>query len=121
MFRMFKYLYIANLYKKTKRNVIAVGLSLLFLLMTVFVSNDLIVATLGSEKYLLILFKWLVIGLLLWIIIRHLKKIWSIPSSSLQVKACEPVVKDYRKERILGKERLQSRSDLILKKYKKES
>ncbi len=121
MFKMLKYIFIVNIYKKTKSNVVAVGMAVSFLFLTAFVSSDFIGATQGSEKYILILLKWLAIGLLLWVIVRNVKKIWKVATDSVQLKMSEPTNKDLKKERILGKDRLQSRSDLILKKYKKVS
>ena len=85
MFKIFKYMFLINLYKKTKNSVVVVGIAVLFLFFTAFISNDLMEIIPYREKYIFILLKWLVISFLLWIIVRNVNQVWKVANVSIQV------------------------------------
>ena len=120
MFRAFKYIFFVNVYRQSKRNIAFVLGSLLALMLTVMISNDLITATAGLEKYLLILMKWSIVFLILGLLVINLKSIWkkAIKSVSLAKEKDDTTEPNIQKESILTKSKLKSRSDLILEKYK---
>ena len=120
MFRAFKYIFFVNVYRQSKKNIAFVLGSLLALMLTVMISNDLITATAGLEKYLLILMKWSIVFLILGLLVINLKSIWkkAIKSVSLAKEKDDTTEPNIQKESILTKSKLKSRSDLILEKYK---
>ncbi len=117
MYKFAKYYVFLNLYQNAKRNVFIVLVSVVFFFVFIFLFTDLITMAQGNEKYVFIIAKWIVLLTILMVIG------WNIRVALRKVK--HPFKKeslneisDARKEKLLAKERLQSKHDLILKKYK---
>ena len=117
MFKMAKYYMFLKLYRDAKRNVLLVLLSIILFIVSVFVFADLMAMAQGNEKYTFLMSKWVlllsILAAIVWNTKVALKKIRH-PFS----KGNKHMVKDVRKEKLLAKERLQSKQDLILKKYR---
>lgn len=117
MFRIVKYYFILNLYQKTKRNMVAIIVSVFFMTLVPYFFTDFIDMVESSDRYVPVIWKWILLLFLLSILIFNVLRIFKaihIPFLKEQ-KVKSP---DFRKERILEKDHLLSRSDLILKKYR---
>ena len=121
MLKVFKYLFMANLYQKAKRSVLGAGIMILLLIVTTFLMNDLLAVASGREKYIFILLKWALILFFMSMLGYYLLKVFNVASMSVGLKSkdVKPVVADVKKERILGKDQLVRRSDRIMDKYVK--
>ena len=116
MFKLSKYYVIVNTYKKTKFSVWVIVGSLVAIVITSLIFSDLVAMTDGAGKGLMIGLKWLILFSLLAAMAFHLRKIFK--SISLPF-ANESVVVDEKKECVMKKAVLKSRSDIILDKYRK--
>ena len=123
MLKMFKYLFLANLFKKAKKNIVIAASMLLLLMISTFLMNDLLAVASGSDKYLFLLIKWVLILLFIAITVYNLLKVFNTATESVGIKPKSEavVVTDAKKERILAKEHLQTKSDRIMKKYMKKA
>ena len=123
MFKVFKYLFIANLYHKAKRSILGAAIMLLLLVISTFIMNDILSVASGSEKYLFLLLKWVLVLFFMAMVGYFLLKVFNAASSSISIKSrdTEPMIEDIKKKRILGKNHLLSKSDRIMDKYVKAS
>ena len=127
MFKALKYLLYATLYKKAKNSFITFFVSMIVLVVGSFMMNDIIGVSSGMTLYIFIITKWILVIAMLGLISFSLLKIINIAinpfSSKTQtpevVKATEPTV-DTKKENILNKEHIFTKSEMILQKYKKD-
>ena len=119
MFKVFKYMFLVNLYKKAKKRFMMLAVYLVLMVLISLILNDLIGVATGMNIYVLLLVKWISILLLLVLIVRNVVKIFHVATNPFEKKEDEKVV-DTKKERILAKEKLFTKSDLILQKYMKE-
>lgn len=127
MFKALKYLLYASLYKKAKSSFSIFFVSMIVLVVGSFMMNDIISVSSGMTLYILIMTKWILILAMLGLISFSLLKIINIAmnpfSSKIKtpevVKVTEPVV-NAKKESILNKEQIFTKSELILQKYKKD-
>lgn len=117
MFRMVRYLFLLNLYRKVKPNVIAAAVSLLLLAVSVLVMGDVAAVADRADRFTVLLLKWVLVLLFLLVTGYNVTKILKAALSPFESK--EQPRPDPQKERILGKERLRSRKELILGKYEK--
>ena len=120
MFKVFKYIFIATLYKKSKKSFITLLSSIVTLPLISFMLNDFIEVSQGVNVYMLLVFKWLVIVILLSLIVYNTLRIINIATNHFETKK-ESSTKEQKKNRILEKDELLSRSDIIMKKYMKGS
>ena len=119
MLKVFKYLFLANLYRKAKKSFVMLAVYIISLVLLNFILNDLIGVATGMVIYVLIFVKWISILVLLILIAFTLLKIFSHASSPFENKDDEKTL-DCKKTRILAKEKLSTKSDLILQKYVKD-
>ena len=119
MFKVFKYVFLVNLYKKAKKRFMMLAVYLVLMVLISLILNDLISVATGMNIYVLLSVKWIAILLLLVLIVRNVVKIFHVATNPFEKKEDEKVV-DTKKERILAKEKLFTKSDLILQKYMKE-
>ena len=121
MLKVFKYLFIANLYSKAKRSLLGAGVMLVLLVTSTFIMNDLLTVASGSEKYLFLLVKWVLILFFMAMFGYYLLKVFNAATAPIRTKpkATEPTAVDDKRERILAKEQLLRKSDLIMDKYVK--
>ncbi len=116
MFKLAKYYVIANMYKKAKFSIWVVLGSLVTMVIVSLVFSDLVGMTDGTGKGLMLGLKWLIFFSLLTVMAFYLRKIFksiSLPFTN------ECVIVDEKKERVMQKAVLKSRSDIILDKYRK--
>ncbi|MCD4667313.1 MAG: hypothetical protein K8R44_01755 [Sulfurimonas sp.] len=124
MFKAFKYLLLASLYKKAKKSFVMLFVYLVALMLVSFIINDLMSISTGVAVYILILIKWVSILALLSLIGFSILKIFNIATNPFKSKedeineSCK--AQDVKKDRILAKERLFTQSDLIMQKYMKD-
>jgi len=115
MFKIAKYYFLLSLYQKTKRNILAIMLFTMLFLVSSYIFTDLI--AMAEEKLGLVLAKWTVILILLAVIAFNVSQIYkALPTLFKQKEKAQRV--DSKKEKIISKERLLSRSDMIINKYR---
>ena len=119
MFKVVKYLFIANLYKRAKKSILFLSGSFIALILTTFLINDVIAVASGMSVYILLLSKWIMIVSLLIFIGFQVVKIINIASSPFSSSADKPS-DGTKKENILNKEKIYTKSDLIVQKYMKD-
>ncbi len=117
MFKLAKYYVLINLYKQSKQNVLIVLAALVLFVILAFIFGDLMLMTKGDEKYILLMVKWIVLLLLIFIAVWNISKaLRKVQHPFVQEKNND--VFDVRKEKLMGKKYLQNRSELILNKYR---
>lgn len=126
MFKAFKYLFLVSLYKKAKYSFKMLFVDVVLLILVTLIINDLLSISTGMTVYILLLVKWAVILLLLGLIGLNIFKILNIATNPFEKKedesapnSKEELLKDDKKNRILAKEELFTKSDLIIQKYMK--
>ncbi len=119
MFKLAKYYMLANIYKRAKFSVLVVFASVVAMVVISLVFADLVVMSTGSVKALIVGAKWILLFTLLGLTFFHLRKIVRSSSLPFGEDASVPVVVDEKKERVMEKIKLHSRSDLIMDKYRK--
>ena len=124
MFKVFKYLLLANLYKRAKKRFLFLFGLVITLLFFSLIINDLLSVATGMNIQILLLVKWVVILTIVVFIARTVLQIINIATTPFEKDDTEPlkstVEVDTKKEYILSKERLYTKSDVILQKYMKD-
>jgi len=125
MFKMLKYLFVANLYKKAKKQLILFSILLFILILSSSILNDIISATSGINLYVFIGIKWIVILLLLAYILFMFLKIINIATTNPLKKESRTILLSdkpttHKREYILNKNTLLTESEMILQKYTEE-
>jgi hypothetical protein len=112
---MAKYYFLLHWYQKTKKNVISILLFTLLFLVSTYMFADLI--AMSEDKLGLVIAKWIAIVLLLAVITFNVQQIFkAIPVAFQKSGDTEPA--DARRKKIVIKEHLISRTELIMKKYR---
>ena len=123
MFKLLKYLLLANLYKRAKKKIILFLGTLFTLIFFTLILNDLLSVADGVNIYLLLITKWVGIFAIFAFMVRTLLQIISM-ATTLSHKDDTPTysstTKESKKEHILAKERLYTKSETILEKYMKD-
>ena len=122
MFKVFKYLFLANLYKRAKKSIFTLVGFFIILLFFTFIINDLLAVVNGVNIYILLSLKWIVIFLLFTLIARSFLKIMDMAttlSNNDNTPTNRVKSQDNKREYILTKEKLFSKEDTILEKYMK--
>ena len=122
MFKVFKYLLLANLYKRAKKSILSLIILIFSLIFFVLIINDLLGVVDEMSIYILGV-KWVVIFTLITLIVRTFLKIIYIEISVFNrdnALTSNIELEDSKREYILNKERLFSKNETILKKYMKE-
>lgn len=117
MFKIVKYYMLLSLYRRVKKNIIVIVISVLIMILTSYIFIDLIEMLDKSNKFGFIAIKWLILILLFVVIVVNMLKIMKTLSEPFGKEQNDQVL-DETKERILAKKYLMSRSDLILRKYR---
>lgn len=122
MFSFFKTLFFVGAIKRIKSRIFIIISSLILIAVSSSFFDD-ILSIPNDKPYFVLSIKWAVILVLIMLIIFQVKKIISI--NYLSIKS-DKVLDDsnndkmfYKKDKILKKEKLTSRSDIIIQKYKK--
>lgn len=115
MFKLAKYYILMQWYQKSRKNLITIMVSVMSLVITSFIFSDLIAMT--DKKVSLVVFKWIVLSALFGLLIYNIMQVFKAVRIPFQKEHNHRKV-DVRKEKMLEKAHLVSRSDLILKKYR---
>ena len=115
MFKMAKYYVLINLYRKARKNIIAILASLMMMVLFSYLFADLVAMETSAGH--LIIVKWMMYFILLSVIVWNVQKMKTIAILPFS-KENEETVVDVKKENILKKEQLLSRSEFILNKYR---
>ena len=119
MFKALKYLFIMTLFKKAKRSFVSLMIYISLIVIVNLIFNDLISISTETAVYNILFIKWVTNILLLALIILSLLNIFHVATNPLQTKISEKK-EDLKKKKILGKEKLYTRSEQILQKYKRD-
>lgn len=120
MFKVFKYIFLLTLYKKAKKSFLMLAVYAVVLILLSLMFSDFISIASGMSLYVLIFAKWASVVLLLILIAITLAKIFSLATTIFE-KSEDTKELDVKKEKILAKEKLSTKSDLILQKYMKKN
>ncbi len=115
MLKMAKYYVLVNLYRKAKKNILVILISLIMMVLLSYLFTDLVAMEVYTG-YLLVL-KWMMYLILLSVIVWNVRKMTSLDILAFGKQNQETGI-DVKKENILKKEHLFSRSELILNKYR---
>ena len=118
MFRIAKYYVLVNIYKRAKSSILLVLASIIGMLLTSFVFSDLLTMSDGSNRSLLVGIKWLILFALIGLTGYHLRKIFRSASLPFSGETKADLAPDKKREHLLGKTKLHSRSERILEKYR---
>jgi hypothetical protein len=118
MFKLLKSIFIFNIIKKAKKYILFILSCLLIMIVFNFILDD-IINIVDNQLYILI-FKWIINIFLITIVILNIKKILSLNYIELQNDTFN-YNDDFelKKDNIMNKTKLTSKSDLIINKYKK--
>ena len=124
MLKIFKYIFLANLYKKAKKSFLWLLGSFVSLILLSFILNDLISVSSGMSIYILLGIKWLGVLILLGLVGYNTIKIINVATTPFETTKVLPIstkknIHDAKKEYILNKDRLLTKSDLIVQKYQR--
>ena len=124
MFKVFKYLLLANVYKRAKKSIVFLLGLFVFLLLFIFIINDILAISSGVAVTILLFVKWIVILTIFSLIARTTLQLINITTTPFEKVESELSVSEQKikskKEHILGKEKLYTKSDMILEKYMKD-
>lgn len=118
MFKALKYLFLTNLYKKAKKSFVMLFIYVVSLILFTLVVDDILNISTGIMIYIVLIVKWMVVLTLVSLIAFSILKIFNMASNPFVSKEKES--KDSKKEKILSREKLSTKSDLILQKYMKD-
>ena len=118
MFKLAKYYVLVNIYKRAKFSVVWLFASFVAMIMTSFVFTDLMAMANGSVRTVLVGTKWFILFSLLGLMGYHLRKIFKSASSPFGTEGTKEIILDEKRERVMAKEKLRSRSELIMDKYR---
>jgi len=114
MLKLAKYYLLINLYRKNKRSLLIVLVSIVMMITISFIFSDLTGMAESKERYFLVGIKWLLLFCLLGLIAYQLRKISQQSALPFEKNASF----DVKREQLMAKEKLQSRSDMIINKYR---
>ena len=125
MFKAIKYLFMANLYSKAKKYFLILFGSVLGLILVSLIISDAISVASGMSICVLLILKWIFILVFIIMIGYSILKILHIAINPLGVenkntKKTKEEVLDEKKQYILEKEKIFTKSDLIIQKYMKD-
>jgi len=116
MFKMAKYYMLLRFYSQSKRSLLAIAISLSAMILLSYIFSDYTAMSDRQDRYTWITLKWIVMLSLFGIVLYHIRKVMQY--ISLPFTNREETQIDKRKEKLLQKERLHSRADLIIEKYR---
>ncbi len=111
---------LVNLYKRAKKNIMGVLLSVLMIVLVSYLFADFIVIASEENSYGLLALKWLILLVLIFVIVVNIRQAVKIVSSPFSRETNEAEI-DVKKKRILMKEKLMTKSDRIIAKYRSAS
>ena len=117
MQKLVKYILIYNVYKRVRKNIFMTLLSVFFVMISVYFFNDMLQIADSNSKSAYLVAKWITLFFLLAVATYNISKI--LKAIATPLKKVDTLSISPQKEKILSKEQLVSRSDLIISKYKK--
>ncbi len=123
MFKALKYLLFAGLYQKAKKSFFVLFGSIIALILLNLIISDVIDVSGGITVYIVLIVKWIANLSLLALIGFSILKIFNIatdPFTTNESKVKASKESSSKKDRIIAKEILFTKSDLILQKYMKD-
>jgi len=124
MFKVFKYLFLAGLYKRAKKSIVFLFGLFIVMIFFIFIINDISAISSGAAVTILLLVKWIVILTIFSLIVQTTLQIINIATTPFERVESELSVSEQKikskKEHILGKKKLFTKSDTILQKYMKD-
>jgi hypothetical protein len=108
-----------SLYRKTKKNIVVMLVSIVMMILSAYIFSDLTEIAGTDSQYLLLISKWLVLLMFLSLTMFHFMKIMKHLSTPFKREE-EMQADNSKREKILSKAALTSRSDLIVNKYKRK-
>ncbi len=122
MFKALKYLLFAGLYQKAKKSFFVLFGSIIALILLNLIISDVVDVSDGITVYVLLIVKWIanlsILGLIGFSILKIINAATDpFTSNKPKVKPINEL--DSKKDRILAKETLLTKSDVILEKYMK--
>ncbi len=115
MLKLAKYYLLLNLYRKNRRRLLILLASIVMMIMISLIFSDLTGMAESGERYLLVGTKWILLFWLLGLIAYQLRKI----SQQSTLPFDKNVSLDVKREQLMAKEKLQSRTEMIVEKYRK--
>ena len=125
MFKILKYYFVITIYKKAKKQFLILAISLIIMILSGLIINDVMTVASDLNLYFLIVLKWIIIFLMMIYITFNFIKILK-----LAMPETNPIIMKYKniitlnnepvnikKETILKKDKLFTESDNILHKY----
>jgi len=120
MFKFAKYYVLVNIYKRARVSVLLVLVSLILMLITSLVFADFMTMENGGGKRVLITVKWFILFTLLSLMVYHFRKIFRSASRPFGITESKAeIVVNKKRERLMAKDNLHRRSDLVLEKYRR--
>ena len=124
MLKVLKYLLFAKLYSRAKKSFLILFSSIVLLILISLIINDAVSVASGMSIYVLLIVKWMSILSLIGLIMYSILKIINIATTPFKMEhkdnQTDINVVNIKKNRILSKEKLCTKSDLILQKYMKD-
>ena len=117
MFKLAKYYMLVNLYKRAKKNILRVFMSIVLMVLVSYLFADITTVVSKENSYGFLALKWLILLVSMFIIIVNIRQIVKIASSPFGEEV-NKTVSNVKKERILAKEHLISRTERIIEKYR---
>ena len=127
MFKIMKYLFVINLYKRAKKQFVILVFSLATIILSSLILSDVMTVASGLSLYLLIALKWIIILSLMFLMVLSILKILElalpVPINTKQTNVIEVhnEAVNRKKEIILNKGRIFTESDMILQKYTRDA
>lgn len=127
MFKTLKYIFLASLYKKAKKNFKMLFIYIIALILINLIVDDLMGVTTNLTIYILLAIKWSSTFVLWYLIGHNIFKIFNMATNPFEQKedlatqsVDDTTSSDSKKKRILDKDKLLTKSDLIIQKYMKD-
>ena len=114
MLKALKYIYLVNIYSKSKKSLLMLLIYSVLLIFLSLMLNDIIAVSTGLNAYFFIFIKWFGVLVLLVLMLLSLMKVINVASNPL---ASNSKSIDEKKEKLLSKEKLRTKSDQIIEKY----
>jgi len=117
MFKTLKYLLFVTLYKKAKKSFTMLFIYIVVLILGSLILTDMMNIASGSSVYIFLLIKWSFVLVLMSLIVFSIFKILNVATNPFEKTKEKP---NDKKSRIISKEELFTKSDLIIQKYMKD-
>jgi len=118
MFKIFKFIFIVKFLQNNKLKLISILISIFSLFVIQFIFNDIKELVSYQNKYILVLSKWILILILIYILSYNLYKIIFDIKQKISIFISENEMNNKHKKQILKGDTFLTKGDIIKKKYK---